>query len=175
VHACNDPGCPNSGTHLVVISIPGSASQVYDLCRKHDGIAKYNVVHSRQKKPPDAQGAGKPNIVRCGECHRLLAEPSDADPALRDPCPDCGSTRRLIEVYLEGELSFHSMVAVKKKSGSSGKWTVKSESGDDYTADLAAWGERDLVVDSENNRYFERIILRDGTEITSRAKLSDHQ
>jgi hypothetical protein len=40
------------------------------------------------------------NVVRCGNCLTLLAEPSDLPPEKRVSCPECGSRTRQFSVEL---------------------------------------------------------------------------
>lgn len=52
---------------------------------------------------------------------------------------------------------------------------ARSTAGDDYTHDLEAWGQRQLTLDMEGDKYREVIELFDGTRIESSARLSDHK
>lgn len=169
---CGAPDCSGPATHTVTIAIPGERETTTLVCRLHDRSLKTYTVRSRPKKPAEPP-VEIPNVVRCGDERHLLDEPSNLDPTQRQPCAECGSMSRFVEVYLNDSVSFHSQVETSLKPGG-GKWTVKSKGGDDYTRDLEAWGKRGLHRDRAADRYVETIELWDGTRIVSTARLSDH-
>ena len=43
-----------------------------------------------------------PNTVACGQCGKILNEPSDLSPEKRTPCPQCGSQARVFSVTVTG-------------------------------------------------------------------------
>lgn len=167
---CEAPDCLEPATHTVTLAIPGEPETTTLVCRLHDRSLKTYTVRSRQKKPAEPP-VEVPNVVRCGGERHLLDEPSNLDPTQRQPCPQCGSTSRFVETYLNDSVSFHSQVETSLQPGG-GKWTVKSKGGDDYTRDLEAWGKRGLHRDRAADRYVETIELWDGTRIVSTARLS---
>lgn len=108
--------------------------------------------------------------VSCNACgHPLVdARPDDA-PDERTPCPECGSRSRHISVHVEDRITFHSDLAIKKKtpgfrSGGRSRPAQEQWSGDVLSRE-GVWRERQRVVDRENNRYIERITEPDGTVI----------
>lgn len=152
----------------------GTSPESFRLCRSHDRQLKREVVRSRPKKAPESPDDARPNVVRCGQCGRELAEPSNASPEGRTACPDCGSTNRTIEVFVAETLQIHSSLSVRHERPGVSGFLAKLKGGDDYTRDLDAWGHRELVIDQEHDLYREVIELWDGTRIESRAALHDH-
>jgi hypothetical protein len=172
---CDDELCEAAANHLVSITFPDAAEEIWNVCRRHDRSLKLEAVRSRQKAEP-ANGASTPQAtVECGQCHQLLAEPSDLPVENRQPCPDCRSLSRHMNITLSDTVIVHECLRVRTKQAGKGGWRVDTRTGDDYTHDLAAWGKREFTTDRDADRYREAIELYDGTRIVSTARLSDHR
>lgn len=110
------------------------------------------------------------NGVFCNSCGQLLFDARSDDPVdSRRPCPACGSLSRLVKVYVQDELTFHTDLGLKKKrpgfkSGGRSRPAQEQWSGDQLSAD-GVWRDRQRVVDRENNRYVERVTDPDGTVV----------
>lgn len=173
MNTCEWPACQSLGTHTVHIHFPDLPDETWRVCRHHDRVLKIHAVRSRPKRPPVVEAA-IPNVVRCGDCGRVLEERSDVAVHERRPCPDCGSSVRNTDAQLSETLTLHEKVRVKVKRSGKGGWILDTTGGDDYTHDLEAWGKRELTNDREKGVYREVIELWDGTRIESTARLSDH-
>lgn len=171
---CEWPGCTDPTTHAVTVVIPRLDPETWSLCRTHDREIKLKAVRSRPKKPA-ATVEGIPNIVRCGGCLTVLDERSDVPSEDRLPCSRCGSINRNVDIRVRETVEIHESVQVRQMASGKGGWIVNTSAGDNYTADLAAWGKRALTLDREGDLYLERIELWDGTRIESKARLSDHR
>jgi hypothetical protein len=116
--------------------------------------------------------------VACNACGAALAEPTDLDPALRRPCPQCGSLSRLVKVQVEDSISVHSSIAVVHKGdrpGVRGRRLVESKSGDSQSDD-GSWAHVEQVVDRINRRYRKRVVTADGRVVRDVDKrLEDHR
>jgi hypothetical protein len=173
VNICEWSACQSLSTHKLRIHFPDLADETWFVCRQHDRMVKFQTVTSRPKKPPVAEERTA-NVVRCGDCGRVLEERSDVDVHERRPCPDCGSSVRHIDVHVFETVTMHEKVGVKVKRPGNRGWILDTTGGDDYTRDLEAWGKRGLTMDGEKDLYREVIELWDGTRIESTARLSDH-
>lgn len=172
--ACDWSGCADAGTHTVSIDFPGEPQEVWTVCRLHDRWLKTEAVARRPKAdPPEEQ----PTTIEvcCGDCQRVLDERPDLAVEKRQPCPGCGSVKRLHKVGLYSTLTFHESLRARTKRPGKGGWIQDTRTGDDYTRMLEGWGKRELTTDREKDRYREFIELHDGTRIESVARLSDHQ
>jgi hypothetical protein len=172
---CEWAGCSARGTHLVRIQFPGSMLERWWVCRAHDASLKFQAISSRPPKPEPPQPAAVPAPVHCGSCDRLLDETSDLPVAQRRPCPGCQSLLRLVKVSAADTMEMHDAAQVRSWRAGKGAWIQTLKAGDDYSRLLKAWGQRELQLDRENNRYREQIVLYDGTTIESTAKLTDHR
>ena len=112
--------------------------------------------------------------VRCGDCQEPLAESDRLPVNQRQPCPSCGSLKRLVAVTVADSLTMHDSVRARSKTPGKGGWMVDTRSGDDYSHDLDAWGKRELTKGRAKDLYREVIELYDGTRIESTARLRDH-
>jgi hypothetical protein len=173
--SCEWAACADAGTHTVTIDFPGESQEVWTVCRLHDRALKTQAVASRPKAEPPEEEEPTTLEVCCGECERPLAEPSGLPVEQRQPCPACGSLKRLNKVGIHSNLSFRESVRLRTKRAGKGGWMQDTWTGDDYTRMLEGWGKRERTVDRENGRYREVIELHDGTRIVSVARLSDHR
>jgi len=171
---CDWPGCPDDGTHTVTIDFPGGPQEVWTVCRAHDRTLKTAAVASRPKADPPKERPSTLEVC-CGDCERVLDEPSGLAVEKRQPCPDCGSVKRLNKVAVFDTVTLHASVRLRTKHAGKGGWIQDTRTGDDYSRMLEGWGKRELTMDREHGRYREYIELPDGTRIESVARLSDHQ
>ena len=171
--ACEWVGCSEASTHTVTIDFPGEPPEIWKVCRQHDRALKLQAVASRPKAEPPKE---QPTTVEvfCGDCELSLNEPSDLPTEERQPCPNCGSVKRLVKVGIYETLTMHESVRARSQRPSKGGWIVDVLSGDDYTRMLEGWGRRELTKDRERDQYRELIELHDGTRIESVARLRDH-
>ncbi|WP_131784454.1 Com family DNA-binding transcriptional regulator [Protofrankia symbiont of Coriaria ruscifolia] len=168
---CEWDGCAEEATHAVEIVFPGEAPESWWVCRPHDRALKCEAVARRPPASPQ-QAAGR-QVVRCGQCDRILDGMSALDP-IAPACPACESTARHIRVELRDNVGLYDERRVKTTRRGTRRPLMEVRDGADYTGDLQGWGERTLVCDREHDRYRELIVLYDGTRIESTAKLSDH-
>jgi hypothetical protein len=105
-----------------------------------------------------------------------LDEPSGLPVEQRKPCPDCGSTRREVRVTAEDHLEMHDSVTLTgtRAGQPTSRWFQRTVSGDSYTRDQDAWGERVLELNRETDSYREALVFWDGTTLESIARLRDH-
>lgn len=172
---CEWSGCADNATHTVAISFPDRDAETWEVCRAHDRALKLQVVRSRPKAPPPPAAPSPRLEVLCGDCHRPLDESAATPAEARQPCPACGSLRRLHRITIMETLAIHEGLQVRSKPSGKGGWMTKLKTGDDYTRDLEAWGTRLLEVDRVRNVYREVITLYEGTRLESTAKLTDHR
>ncbi len=170
---CEWENCPALSTHTVVIRFPDIEPETWRVCRAHDRLLKLQAVRSRPRTTPepDAPPVATP---QCGQCRRVLVEPTDLADEDCPPCPDCGSSSRHLHLAISERATVHEVVRVRRKALGWGGWRVDVRTGDDYTRDLAAWGKLERTKDRDGNLYREVIDLYDGTCITSTGRLSDH-
>jgi hypothetical protein len=82
--------------------------------------------------------------------------------------------KRHVRVWLYDFGESHEGFGVRTTRPGISGWQKDTKSGDDYTRDLDAWGERTLEKDREHDLYRELIKLCDGSWLESTARLSDH-
>jgi len=170
---CEWAGCADAATHMVDISFPEGVHETWHVCRAHDRELKLQVVRSRPKAPPRTDTP--PSIeVCCGECQQPLDESSSLPDDERQPCPNCGSLRRLHKITFFETLAAHDSLRLRSKQPGKGGWMRDFRTGDDYSRYLEGWGTRVLDMNREQNSYLEAITLHDGTSLESRARLTDH-
>jgi hypothetical protein len=170
---CEWESCTSVASHMVSVTFPEEAAEVWRVCREHDREIKNLAVTRRAPRLPDPELPSSPT-VHCSQCDRALQEPVSAVASTREPCPHCGSTVRIIRVTAADTVTMHEGARIRSTRPGKGGWLKDIRSGDDYTRALGAWGERTLELDREHNQYLELIKLYDGTEIESSARLSEH-
>lgn len=105
--------------------------------------------------------------VACGNCESVLAEPTNLDSALRQPCPWCGSLKRSIKVQVEDSVTFHSLIGVVhkgKRAGVRGRRLVEMKAGDSQSDD-GTWAHLEQLVDHVLRRYRKLVVAADGRVI----------
>jgi hypothetical protein len=105
--------------------------------------------------------------VACGGCGAILPEATNLDPALRKPCPACGSLRRSIEVQIEDSVTFHFLIGVAhkgKRAGVRGRRLVEMKAGDSLSDD-GTWAHLEQLVDHVHRRYRKLVVAADGRMI----------
>lgn len=93
-------------------------------------------------------------------------------------CPQCGGTKRIINMVVVDKIVFHDSIQGRLKRIINGKIKVihKQKIGDSYHRDTKKWNFRKMIVDLLNNRYVETITDKETGEIIKHTdeKLSDH-
>lgn len=116
--------------------------------------------------------------MSCNGCGAALSKPTDLDPALRQPCRECGALSRLVNVQVEDSISFHSSLTLVRKGdrpGVRGRRLMVSKTGDSQSND-GTWAHVDQVVDLVNRRYRKRVVMADGRVIRDVDEhFEDHQ
>jgi len=96
--------------------------------------------------------------VQCGNCESPLDE--DRNEPHRQPCPGCGSTRRIFNLAVAETIHFRQMLGMKISNPSfAGKGHIRAEqlAGDELHRKTRKWFKKERVIDRENDRYFEKI------------------
>lgn len=153
---------------------PDEPDEIWRVCRAHDRELKIAFVARCPPKPPDPAPAQKPPVVHCKQCDWQLGGPAVLVAESRQPCPDCGSTERLVRLTAAETVTTHANVRLRSRQPGIGGWLKEAKDGDDFTRDLDAWGQRTLEKDREHNLYRELIKLYDGSWLESTAMLTDH-
>lgn len=159
---CEMDECQDEATHTVRIQLVDQPREIWQVCRPHDRQLKTAAVRSRPKAQPPVE---PPPSFRCRDCDQVLQVNTPS-------CPVCGSRNRVVRTG--DSLTWRENVVLTTRQPGKGEWLVRIKAGDDYTWDLAAWGNRQLIIDRENGLYREVIDLYDGSRIESSARLSDH-
>jgi predicted nucleic acid-binding Zn-ribbon protein len=117
--------------------------------------------------------------ANCGECGLRLDEPTNFDPEMRSPCPDCGSLVRRVHLYASDTITVHERIKLEQKRpgwrGRSGRRRALREviSGDEQSDD-GTWVHHTRVIDREND-YYEETVRRPGNPpYHLSGRLSDH-
>lgn len=97
-------------------------------------------------------------IVKCAKCSRVLSDAPDVPVEQRQPCPSCGSTARAFEDEILETVNVRESLGMKARHGPTGRPFYETKSGADFHRTSGLWMQRDLVIDRDNDRYFERII-----------------
>jgi hypothetical protein len=172
---CDRGNCTEPATHLVYIWFPDEPDEIWRVCRAHDRELKRTFVARRTPKPPGpAPLQDDLSGVYCKQCDLFLGDSSVLAAVSRKPCPDCGSTERLVRIAAAETVTAYSNVRLRSRQPGKGGWLKEAKDGDDFTRDLAAWGQRTLEKDREHNLYRELIKLYDGSWLDSTAMLDNH-
>lgn len=112
-------------------------------------------------------------IAACGQCEKVLDEPSNTPIENRAPCPDCGSLSRCFKKEITFTSTVRSGVRGKARSGEVGKpggkpWlTFMSEPS--WSHRFKKWMHRDKAENRRENRYTEVVRDPDTGEIIHEA------
>ena len=68
-------------------------------------------------------------------------------------------------------------MAMKARHGTTGRPFYEAKSGADLHHDTGRWTEREMVIDREKDRYFERVVDSETREVLRicEERLSDHR
>lgn len=82
----------------------------------------------------------------------------------RQPCPECGSKARKIQLNVFEDVGMSVTEAVRAKlRDASGKLKADLKAGDDWNRDRQEHVSVSQLVDKENKRYSKRVVAKDGT------------
>ncbi len=114
-----------------------------------------------------------PDITRCRQCDTVIA---GEDPACRQPCENCESINRNLEMDLENQLQLHEMLESKQKRPVHKKPIVEDRSGEELTIKTGRFSKKERVIDRLNNRYYEFVQDPETGEVLWECdeKLTDH-
>jgi hypothetical protein len=87
-------------------------SEDLNLCRDRDDAFKAKVRQKVGPKPAEPPPPTLPATEACCECGRLLDEPQGLPADQRQPCADCGSSKRQVGVTAEDKLEMHDSATV---------------------------------------------------------------
>lgn len=125
--------------------------------------------------------SGPKVVINCAECGYTIDEPINKKEY--DPCPRCGSNRRIMDIdhgeeIVELDIKVQSISTIKdpKRTGKS-KIRYKRLSGDDLYKKSGKWNNKERIIDSENDRYMEKVIDPETGEVIHHCDepLSKHQ
>lgn len=119
--------------------------------------------------------------VTCRNCGKSLDEPTDLDPAHRQPCPKCASLSRKMSVGLPGEMPppHSSLKGRGRHAGATGKrkWSIETFTGADWSHSLQRFVRKVRILDRDNDRYVEKVVDPETGEVLRDVEepLSEHQ
>lgn len=96
--------------------------------------------------------------VQCGNCESPVLE--DRNEPDRQPCPECGSTRRIFNLAVADTIQFKQMLGMKISNpsfGGKGHVRVEQLAGDELHRKTRRWFKKERVIDRQNDRYYEKI------------------
>lgn len=109
--------------------------------------------------------------VSCSSCGASLPQVAASKP---QPCPDCGSDNRLLEVDVHDEVSVHDQVRLKKRDPDG--LYEETVSGADRHRNTGEWRDVQRLVDHRNDWYDEVVRRPDGEVVREvHEPLSEHQ
>jgi hypothetical protein len=110
---------------------------------------------------------GETTVIKnyCGACRTVVAESPSAPVEEREPCAECGSTARHVELFVSETVTVREMVGVKARHGDHGKPFREVKSGDELHRDTGEWRQVHRVVDRDNDQYDEIVRRPDGTVV----------
>lgn len=103
--------------------------------------------------------------VVCADCCKELEESSNILVGEREPCPNCGSKRRIHKIGLKDEMKFHESIRARSFPPNSRKWKQQVKSGDSLFNSTKEWYTLKRIIDRANNLYVEEIKDKDGKTI----------
>lgn len=74
----------------------------------------------------------------CGECRSVITESPSTPVEMRQPCAECGSTARHVELFVTETVTVREMVGVKARYGDHGKPFREVKSGDELYRDTGS-------------------------------------
>jgi predicted RNA-binding Zn-ribbon protein involved in translation (DUF1610 family) len=96
---------------------------------------------------------------KCAGCGVVL--PQSPDPQSRMPCPDCGSTVRVIGVSITETLECHDSVGFKQKRPGYKKPIAEGVSGDEFFRRESKWVKKERLIDRQANPKWYRETVTD--------------
>jgi DNA-directed RNA polymerase subunit RPC12/RpoP len=123
----------------------------------------------------------KLSMVTCGQCGKVLDEPSNVPAEERTPCPDCGSKDRHVGKRVPDGVEVRDGIRGKARSGEAGKpggkpWlTTMSEPS--WSHARQKWMHREKTENRRDNRYTEVVKDPDTGETIHEVDepLTDHR
>ena len=131
-----------------------------------ENYGKYNRKHQTKK------GNVEDMKIICADCNTILSNENDK-------CNKCGSTNKIINIYIEDKISTHEAIRYKVKDetkNSKKNPVLEVLQGEEIQKCTGEWVNKVRKIDKTNDRYYEHIETLDGKEIHHcDEKLTDHQ
>lgn len=93
----------------------------------------------------------------CAQCNKKLNEPLNTPKERRQPCPNCGSTRRLFVVHISQTMHTYSSIRTKHKEVGIKKPISETFTGSEQHRKTGKWFKKERLIDRKNNKYKELI------------------
>lgn len=120
--------------------------------------------------------------VKCRNCGVRLPAEWASEPAGANPCPECGSVAKHVDIKIaervgiivretvKGELRNDSLPSNKKRR-------VKFQTGDEIRRDGKGWVKKDQLLDRDRDLYIEKVVDAESGEVLRDVEepLSEHR
>jgi hypothetical protein len=115
------------------------------------------------------------DTVQCSDCGALIDTASDT-PENRTPCPICGKKGRTFNTFIEEAITLRDGLGVKAKRPGEKRPFVEDKAMPSFSHRLRKHVLREQVIDSDNDRYFEKVTDYESGEIIhhNEEPLSEH-
>jgi hypothetical protein len=115
--------------------------------------------------------------IVCGDCGAPLndALPSD-DPTQRKPCASCGSIKRNYHMFIIESVTLRGGLGMKAKHLGEKRPHIETKDFPNHSTSRDKLVHRELIIDRENDRYYERVTDYESGEVIHECeeKLSQH-
>jgi hypothetical protein len=106
-----------------------------------------------------------PDRVSCGECGQLFTGVILDEEGRRAPCPNCRSTKLVIDASIIEKVRLGVKLGIKLKKYGIKKPVFESISGDDFHRNSQRWSTLSRTIDRQNDLYLEKIVDSETGEI----------
>lgn len=115
--------------------------------------------------------------VQCKDCGLALPQPASLPVEQRTPCPQCGSTARLINIHIAASVTSEGHLGYRSRHPGKGKWLVQQYGGDSFYRKEGRWHKLTRIIDRVQNWYYEHITDAQTGEMIRHceAPLSEHR
>jgi phage FluMu protein Com len=115
-------------------------------------------------------------VVRCGDCNIILEEDSGITVEDRQPCPACGSLKRLCHLTIHDSCTFHEKIGMKGRHKEGRKPYIEQVHGADLHRKSEKWMNLERIIDRDNDIYHEVVTNPETGEVIHECKesLSKH-
>ncbi|TAK56829.1 MAG: hypothetical protein EPO24_10580 [Bacteroidetes bacterium] len=112
---------------------------------------------------------------KCADCGHTFGEEPELSVDQRNPCPSCGSTKRIHFISINETLQTHSSLVAKGRHPEKKRPFIEIFSGADFSYRFQKWMKKFRLIDRDKNEYEVRDPETGEIVHKTKQKLTEHK